>query len=201
MVFDNATFLVSKTLTLPFPRFEPWSRNVFVSTVHNGWKKCFTQNVAWSYLILRFDRWSVLDLDLICCRFLSILPTLPVTPFLLLLQAFFWIWTMSEWSGKKEAAMDQSFDFPAFIGTTKAADEPLALQYEKYRKKRCRFRVLILTFFGAFWPKKFGGKLDPLLSNGSKFILSTVMHMSINNRWRHWDNHNFTRIHGLITFR
>ena len=82
-----------------------------------------------------------------------------------------------------------------------AIDEPLALQYEKYRKKRCRFRVLILTFFGAFWPKKFGGKLDPLLSNGSKFILSTVMHMSINNRWRHWDNHNFTRIFGLITFR
>ena len=111
--FDNATFWLV-TLTLPFPRFEPWSRNVFVSTVHNGWwKKCFTQNVAWSYLILRFDRWSVLDLDLICCRFLSILPTLPVTPFLLLLQAFFWIWTMSE-SGWKKGSVSHGFEsFPA----------------------------------------------------------------------------------------
>ena len=47
--------------------------------------------------------------------------------------------------------MDQSFDFPAFIGTTKAADEPLALQYEKYRKKRCRFRVFATNFDGIFW--------------------------------------------------
>ena len=66
------------TLTLPFPRFEPWSRNVFVSTVHNGWKKCFTQNVAWSYLIFEISIddqyliliWFVVDFWVFCPRYL-----------------------------------------------------------------------------------------------------------------------------------
>ena len=141
-----------------------------------------------------FDRWSVLDLDLICCRFLSIFAHVTCDPFSPFASSIL-LDLNNEWVvGKKGGSHGSEFWLSRFIGTTKAADEPLALQYEKYRKKRCRFRVFATNFDGIFWSlltQEVWGKTRPSqLSNGSKFILSTIctyMIVLIHRIWHSYD--------------